>query len=155
MLQIKSFKITDGAGVSEHLRKFRLAEGASILISNGELAVPYEDGEPMNASQRVIQLKVEKEEFEQKARLILHSQRVLEIQKEGTSKAIEEENAKIKANSKRKEDYDINKSAEKEIKRLQNVIDQTDNQILMNQAELTRIMNNITAYDEKIAELSK
>lgn len=154
MLQVKSFDITEGEEISKFLHLYRLAEGAHVFISEGKLAIPYEDGNPMTVSQRVIQLQVEKSEFTEKQRLMVHSQRVLEIQKQGIEKEMARVKESINMTPSGKEDYDKNKSADAELKRLQNVSDQTDNQILMNQAELTRIMTNIAVYDEAIAQLS-
>lgn len=155
MLLVKSFKITDGEGISEFLKKYRLASGANMLISNGEIAVPYEDGEPMNNAQMLIQLKEEKEGMKEKIRLVVHSQRVLEIQANGIKKELEEVNSKIEIAPTGKKAYAANKEADAKIKRLTNVLDQNENQMLLNQAELTRLRTNVEVYDEQIAEIEK
>lgn len=46
-----------------------------------------------------------------------------------------------------------NEKADKEIKRLENVKAQKENQLLMNQAEITRIHTNLAVYDEQIHNL--
>ncbi len=155
MLQVKSFKISDGEGISALLRQYRLAEGANMLITNGEIAVPYEDGEPMNKVQTIIFNKELMNEENNKMDLIIHSQKVLEIQNNGVKKQIEDTKAKINYTPGNLEDKKANLDVEKEVKRLENVLTQNENQILMNQAEITRMLTNIAVHEETIANLSK
>lgn len=44
MLKVQSFSISDSIGINKLLERYRLASGAHILVSNGKLCVPYEDG---------------------------------------------------------------------------------------------------------------
>lgn len=44
MLKVKSFKFSNEAGMNDLLSKHRIASGAHIMVSNGEIAIPYEDG---------------------------------------------------------------------------------------------------------------
>ena len=51
MIQVKSFKISDSDGINKLLNKYRLASGAHILVSEGQISVPYEDGLEANSGQ--------------------------------------------------------------------------------------------------------
>lgn len=93
------------------------------------------------------------EGFEKQRDLMIHSQKVLDLQVKGVEKEIERTKASITDTPQGKEEVKANKLAEKEVNRLEGVKVQTENQILMNQAELTRIMTNIAVHEETIATL--
>ena len=78
MLQTKSFKFSDDAGINELLKEFRLAPGASIMVSNGELIVPYEDGQPMTQSQRNVHQMAQINEATDQQDTIRHSNAVVD-----------------------------------------------------------------------------
>lgn len=154
MLRVKAFPITDDKGINDLLFKSRLASGANILISDGNVLVPYEDGAAPNKDQIRVALLEEKLGQEKQSSLMVHSQMVLELQGKGIEAEIERlEKSIIAPNN--KEAYDSRQKAQKEIARLQNVLDQTNNQVIQNQAELTRIQTNITVYDKRIAGLDE
>ncbi len=44
MLKVKSFKFSDAEGMNALLSEHRMASEAHILVSNGEICIPYEDG---------------------------------------------------------------------------------------------------------------
>jgi hypothetical protein len=46
MLRVASFKITEADSINRLLDQCRLAAGAHILISDGQVCIPYEDGKP-------------------------------------------------------------------------------------------------------------
>lgn len=150
MLRVKSFDIKDDKGINELLEKHQLAPGMHILVSEGNICVPYDDGKVLNKEQKVSRLNEEKNAMQDKIDLMVHSQRVLEIQEAGVEKQITECEAALITAPKGKDDYEQNKENEAKIKQLKNVLDQTRNQILMNQAELTRLLTNIQVYDERI-----
>ncbi len=154
MLQIKSFKISEGEAMSEFLKKNILHGKSNILVSEGMLAIPYEDGEAPNNAQLILQAMEDKNMMKDQLVPIVHSQRVLEKTIEGITKQIEalDEKANVKTGDK-KADYSNEQECKKEIKRLENVRTQSDNQRIMNQAEITRIMTNLDVYDETIARL--
>ena len=56
MLKVKSFKFSDADGMNDLLSKYRLASGASIMVSNGELVIPYEDGQAPTKGNLISQL---------------------------------------------------------------------------------------------------
>ncbi len=164
MLQIKSFNIGDGEIISEFLKHNVPHKSANILISEGQLAIPYEDGLAPNKEQLILMAMEDKNMMADTLSPITHSQRVLELQIIGVEKQIGEQKAIIEkleiitseSNPKgKKEVYNDIKNAEKEIKRLENVKTQTENQMIMNQAEITRITMNLAVYDETIAKLKE
>lgn len=149
MLKVKSFKIDDDAGINELLTKFRLASQAHILISNGIMCVPYEDGVEMNNEQKIVSLREERNEMIKKIELLVHSQRVLEIQLEGVKIEISKSESYLITPG-TKEAYESEKEIKKEVERLTNIVNQTETQMLMNQSEITRLMTNVKVYEERI-----
>lgn len=173
MLKVKSFKIKDDKGINNLLLNYRLATGAHILITDGRVCIPYEDGLPPTKEQ-LISIEMEhKNTIQEKIDPMVHSQKVNQRIIDGVEAQIKIEQGKIveseeilerieatpKGEQKdvqaQKTAYITKKEAEGEIKRLQNIISQTETTMLLNQAEITRLVTNIQVYDETIAELNK
>jgi len=152
MLKVKSFKISDDKGINELLTNYRMASGAHILVSEGSLCIPYEDGEKPNKSQLICSLAEQRNNTQTQLDLLIHSQLVLDIQAKGIRKEIERCEAEL-VTPDSKESYDKGKNLKDEVKRLQNVLSQTENQIVMNQSEVTRLNTNIAVFEESIAKL--
>ena len=121
-----------------------------ILVSEGNVCIPFEDGEPLNKEQKISRLKEEKMGIEKQLDLLIHSQRVLEIEEAGVEEQLAKCESDLITAPKGKDDYESNKENEAKIKQLKNILDQTQNQILMNQSEVTRLVTNITVYNERI-----
>lgn len=154
MLKVASFEITDAKGINDLLSKYRLASGAHILISEGKLAVPYEDGEAPNSSQKLVTAKEQMHIIKAQVDIIVHSQKVLEIQERGILKQIEDLKAET-AGEPSREKKALEKINRTKITQLENVLNQTRNQMLMNQAEITQKMTNVQVYEDTISELEK
>lgn len=143
----------DHEGMNELLTKNRLAKGASILISEGKLAIPYDDGELPNKDQQVASIKENIIEFREKADLIIHSNKVLK-------KQIERINLEVSSLDKdlltpgSKESYDKGKEVKERVKILENQRDQTLDQISQNEAELSRLETNIEVFNETLLDLT-
>ncbi len=155
MLIFKSFKIGDADGINEALKTHNLAKGSSVLITNGEVLVPLEDGAPETVSHKIISINEIKNEHLKSIELIIHSQKVNQLTIDGASAQILKKEGSLTIAKGTKADYKKNKDIEGDIARLRNVISQTETTMLMNQAEITRLASNITVADETIAELSK
>lgn len=166
MLQIKSFKIDDSEGMSKFLKEYVLHGKSNILSSEGVLAIPYEDGLPPTNGQIITTIMEEKNTMMEALRPIVHSQRVMEVELVGIDKQIEEQKTLFKdiipavGKKETAEEKEVNSAirktnekADKEIKRLENVKAQKENQLLMNQAEITRIHTNLAVYNEQIHNL--
>jgi hypothetical protein len=153
MLKTKAFKFSDDAGINELLSKHILYKGADLMVSNGEIIIPYEDGQLPNTEQKILKLLELRNSEIAKTHGILHDQKVLGIQEKGIKKEIQDAESKMVTLSNKKEDYQNNKQFKELIQRLENVLTQTQNTIIMNQSELTRIFTDISVYDEEIAVL--
>lgn len=153
MLKVKSFKMSEASEINELLNTHGIYKEASMLMSNGEIIVPYEDGLGPNVEQKINKIKALKYADQSKVEGFLHDQKVLSIQEKGVQKEIEEIEAKMVTAGGKKEDYENNKEYKEVLKRLENVLNQTQNAIIMNQSEVTRLMTEIFVYDEEIAVL--
>lgn len=147
MLQVKSFKLADGEAISSFLAKYRLAPGASILVSNGELAIPYEDGTPDPLTHRKLAIGEQKNVITRELDIIKHSQKVVRVMIADAKAKFEVAKAKADANK-------SNKKLEQDCSMAENALNQADNQRLMNDAEITRLQLNLDMFDEQLAELS-
>ncbi len=153
MFKVKSFKMSDDNGINELLSKYRLAAGATIMVSNGEIIIPFEDGVSENKDQKFIRLMEEKIKIELQIEIINHSQQVLSNKIKGV---IEQMNMLIsdeKEATSNKEIYDKTKSIKDEKKRLESVINQFEVTMVNNQAELTNKIEEIKVYNEEIKEV--
>lgn len=146
MLKVASFPITDAAGVNELLSKYRLAQGAHILVSDGNVMIPYEDGEQPNKAQRSVKIKeVQNEQREQIADLE-HSQDVVALQIADAQDAFNvAEAAWKKALS--------NKALEKVMHEREAQLEEAKNLKRRNDHEIVRLTRNIDLYDEQLKNL--
>lgn len=152
MLKVKSFGMEQDKEVNDLLLTHRLAPNATILVSEGKIIIPYEDGEAPNLAQKTIEIKEQINAHKMQVGLLIHSQRVLEIQEKGVSAEIEKIDAQINI-PKSKKDYELKKELEASKKNLENVLTQTRNSIIQNQAELTRLTTNIAVFEETLSKL--
>lgn len=159
MLQYRSFKISDDEGMNNLLKKYLLAGGVSVLVSEGQVTIPYNDGQEFNKEQKLSLLMGQKEEVIQKFENINFNHRVLEKQVAGATTQLKEKEEKLKIakdNKKaknNKETYIDEKTLENDIKRLKNVVDQLTTSLTNTRAELTRMDLEIEVYDELISEV--
>lgn len=154
MLQLKSFKFSQGEEASEFLKTHMLHGKSNILVSHGtgEFMIPYEDGTPKTKAHKIASLFEDMGTMEDKMAIIIHSQRVMEVELVGINKQIEELEAG-KQEGVTKIIREENAKIDKEIKRLQNVKDQKEHQAVLNQAEITNMLTNIAVYKETINKL--
>lgn len=147
MLQVKSFKISDDKGINELLLKYRLAPGGHILVSDGEVCIPYEDGLPPNKDQQIVAIGEQKNTMLQERAIIEHSQLVLDHLVADAKERVSVAEAKWKQATN-------NKELEKRYKEGKDAHIQLENQRLQNAAEIARLDFNLQQYDEQIAKLS-
>lgn len=150
MLKVKSFKITDDVGMNDLLNKFRIAKNAQILVSEGHIVIPYEDGQEISGEPlKNLHLEMRNEQITQL--------RVLEQAQAGLALQV----VKFK-DEMRKIDKVIDESADsttakdgKKLKQvLENKIAQTSSIIENNKHEENRLKTNIEAIDTIISSLS-
>ena len=161
MLKVKAFRMSDDRGVNELLTNYRLAPGASILVSDGRVMIPYEDGLPETIEQRKVTLLESKHKTQSEISIIAHGQGVLENKINGATSQIKDikkrslsdhDNNPDKKTS--KEIYEHTQQLKTETKRLENVIKQFEVNMVNNQAEITNKQEDIKIYDLEI-ELCK
>jgi hypothetical protein len=151
MLLTKSFDISDDKGVNTLLTKYRLASGAHILVSDGRVLIPYEDGAPPNTAQRTVQIREDQNKLRAEMEIIQHSNRVLNHLVADAENRVNVAKAQVDketANQPRK-------AAEEKLKEATSARDQLLNQKLMNEHEITRLQVNIDEYEVTIAKLAE
>ena len=147
MLRVKSFKIEDDKGLNELLENYRLAKGAGgILVSNGYIMVPYEDGERDTLASRIIAEKEAINELLGNKEEIESSNRVNEQQLQETeSELIVATEAMEKETS-----NPIRKKYKAKVDGFQSYIDNTKSMIYNNNKELARLEMNVERIQDKI-----
>lgn len=157
MLQVKSFKLSDDKGINELLQKYRIAQGASIFVSNAEICIPFEDGKPMNNAQKVIAMKEQKNNALSQIDIIEHSQLVLESLSRDATRRVEEAKANLaeaETKKKGKEKYDTTKECAETLRNAERALHDLEGQAQQNMIELVRLQLNCELFDERIEELS-
>jgi len=146
MLQTQSFEISDSAGVNQLLDKFPLAKGMHILVSEGKIMVPFEDGRAYPPHIVITRYKEEQNLLRDQIGVIRHSQKVMEhliADCEEKEKAAEAAWANNRSN----------KALEAKFREAKEGTDHAKNQYRMNAYEINRLELNIQKHDEMIAEL--
>ena len=147
MLQVKSFEITDNAGMNFLLTTKKLADGMHILVSEGKVCIPYEDGEPVTNEVKICQIGEQVNTITAQMAIIEHSQLVMERL---LADALERKNAAHAVHMAAISD----KKLETKLKEAEAAYNETSNQILMNKGELTRLQFNLDFYDAQVKKLS-
>lgn len=147
MLKVRSFDILDDSAMNALLETNRLAPGGHILVSDGKICIPYEDGEPENNDQRRVRLMEERNKMVLERDLHIHSKEVNEGQI-----------ADLQAVANSLEETYMTKPNDKETERLyrdaQAKVTEFENLQLQGQSEIRRITYNIEAYNRAIAALN-
>ena len=136
MLRVRSFEIADADGINELLAEYHLAGGANILVSDGKVCIPFEDGEPDTVATKVSILKAQRNATEREKAIILQAQKGLEQMIEDKKQAV----AALEVTHKGKPN---DKEAERKYKEAQNGLDQLNNQYLMNVHDIRRFDINL------------
>lgn len=147
MLQVASFKISDAEGINKLLSQYRLASGAHILVSEGQVCIPYEDGEPENRTQAVVRVREDQNKLRTELSLITHSQGVMALI---LADAEDRFNVADAAWSKNKS----NKELEARKLGAAKGVEDAKAQIRSNEFEIIRIQRNLDLYDEAVKKLN-
>ena len=150
MLKVKSFKITDDVGMNELLSKYRIAKNAQILVSEGNILVPYEDGEPLSSNGlKNLYLEMRNDMLLQK--------NVLEQSMTGLRLQVSKMNIEV-MDIKSKMNDTADSTAVREFKKsidvIENKIKQAQQTIDMNMHEHNRLTTNIEAIDNSVQSVS-
>ena len=156
MLRLKSFKFDQDEEMNALLDTYRLAQGAHVFVSDGLLIIPYEDGEPKTNTQKIIDIKEQKNIILSQLDIIEHSQDVLSNLKEDATRRVNEAKADLaEAEAKKgKEKFDAVKECTATLTQAENALKDVENQYLQNTIEIVRLNLNCELFDEKIVELS-
>lgn len=151
MLKFQSFDFADSDGINALLENNRLAAGAHILVSDGKIVLPYEDGEPNSNAHRILGIKEQKNTLIAQMDIITHSQKVLDF-------LIADADSRINTFKADLAEAKTNKGGNKG--EIQNHITQGEkareqlvSQKLQNDHEILRMNINIQFFDEQIEEL--
>jgi len=158
MFRVKSFKLSDDKGANELTSKYPLAQGASILVSNGEMVLPYEDCEPEPNEVIVARIKEQKNRHDAQLRDLTHSQMVLERAIKHDEEVMEQISADLAEADKqpnKKGKSDAISYLKSRLDAVKNMLSQRRSQHLLNHAEITRININIDVFNETIAKYEK
>ena len=147
MLQVASFEISDAEGMNALLTTKKLATGMHILVSNGKVCIPYEDGTPPTNAIKLCQIGEQVNAIVAQMDIIEHSQLVMDRL---LADALERKNAAEAAHKAATSD----KKLEAKFKEAEGAHNETANQILMNKSELTRLQFNLDFYDAQVKKLS-
>lgn len=147
MLKVASFKISEDDSINALLSKYRLASGAHILVSDGQVCIPYEDGEPDNKDQQIVAIKEQKNTMLKELALVKHSQGVNDLQIADAKDQLKVTHAKWDANR-------SNKVLEATKNRIQARLDELQNLYLGNENEIVRLGRNIEMFDAEVAALN-
>lgn len=149
MLLTKAFKISDDQGINELLTKYRLASGAHILVSDGQVLIPYEDGAPPNAAQNIVQIREDQNKLRQQMEIVVHSNRVL-------SHLVADAQDRVNVLA-AEADTAVNKeknALKQALGDASNARDQLLNQVKMNEHEINRFQINIDEYEAAVTKLT-
>lgn len=146
MLRVKSFDITDDIGVNKLLESNRLGQNMHILVSDGKIMVPYEDGEPKPKAVQAVDIKEDRHKLAEQVGIIEHSQGVLRDLMAGKDKEIdlaEQEPGGAKLTTEQRKRIDLLKSQKASL----------GSQYHMNASEIGRLDENIERFDSQLKKL--
>jgi hypothetical protein len=157
MLRLKSFDFTQEAEMNALLDKHILASGAHVFVSDGKIILPIEDGLPKTNAQRIVEIQEQKNIIADKLDIIIHSQRVLDLNMADAKVRINEAKANLaEAESKKgKDKFDAVKECTEILKNLERSLADLNGQYIKNKVEVIHQEMNLRVYDERIAELQK
>lgn len=156
MLRVQSFDIGDDKGMNELLSTHLIASEAHILVSDGKVCIPYEDGEQESTAQKKTRLQEEVNRRKRELDVVDRSQRVIINKIKGAQEQLTTviNDLKEAESGNNKEAYDNKKELKEEQKRLENVIAQYEVNLVQNQAEITNKHEEIKVYEEDVKELA-
>lgn len=156
MLRVKSFDISDDKGINALLDKHSLAGGAHILVSEGKVCIPYEDGKPATNEQKISVIGEQKNKLYDQLAILEHSQTVLDLLMADAKNRVDVAQVNFDTADK-SEEYvkaDERKSLEKKLTEAEQALEMLALQHRSNAHEILRLNINIAKYDEQIDALS-
>lgn len=155
MLKIKTFKLEEDTNINEFLNKYPRANGGTVFLSEGKIAIPYEDGEKDTKEVLIIRKKQEIAAILENRNINVTSLEVDEEQLKEVEKDKEEIASKITVLGGNKESYDNNKELERKIESLNKFISDLHEAIRRHNSEINRLDINLRVHNRQLEELSK
>jgi len=148
MLKVKSFPITDDAGINALLVKCRLATGAHILVSDGHVCIPYEDGEPDPLALRIVGIREQQNILIKQREIIEHSQAVIKFLMMDCADRLKVAEANHMKNK-------SNKALEAKYQEAEAALNELEAQQRSNKHEIVRFDINLEEFHKQVAALEK
>ena len=147
MLKVKSFKIYgDDEKINNLLTNYRLAKGGTLLVSEGCVLIPYDDGQPLSGETLKAHYLEQKNDEITKLIVVKTAQLGLNKLIEKTTKELADVEAQL-ATPKDSKTYESEKKFKERAKHLQSKIDQSLSVVAGNEHEIARLEANIEALD--------
>lgn len=153
MLKIKTFKIEEDANINDFLNKYPRANGGTVFLSEGKIAIPYEDGELESKEVRIIRKKQEIAALHDSRDVNVTSLLVDEEQLKNIQSEIAEIEGQITVLGGSKEAYENNKALEERVKELKKFEEDVKGSIRRHNSEIKRLDINITVHERQLAEI--
>jgi chromosome segregation ATPase len=154
MIKYQSFKLSDSDGINKLLSKNVIPNGQPVFSNNGEILIPYENGEPLNTEQKIVDHRENINKKLQELDIIIFVQNKFTMQIAKIDDQLEKLNEELEAiTGTSKDDYDAKKVLNDKIANLENARKQKDTQMKVNEPEITDILDEIEVRKVMIAEL--
>lgn len=153
MLKIKTFKLEEDTLINDFLDKYPRANGGTVFLSEGKIAIPYEDGEKEPKEVIIIRKKTEINALNENKSLLTVSVSVDEAQLKDIQSKIEKVKESITIIGGSKEAYEKNKDFEVEKTTLEHFENDIQSSIKRNLSEIERLNINIAVHEEQLANL--
>lgn len=158
MLKVASFEITSDKAINELLSKYRLAPGAHILVSNGQVLIPYEDGEPETKEIKIVSQKELMYGVERQLSVVEHAQKCVEAEIADLKSDVDLARVKLASNEStedKKQRHDTKRDLTAKLDYLEKKLREKEAQRILNNMEIARLNINISAYEAIIEGLEK
>lgn len=164
MLRVATFDITDAEKINELLRVNRIAQGGHILVNDGKVLIPFEDGAEKTNAQKIVDIQEQVNILLDQLAIIHHSQKVLEFLRRDASRRADEAQELVTASqaffevqdkkSKERKEAGLKiDEANKAVASANASLREIENQYRMNEHEVLRLTMNIEIYRETIDTL--
>ncbi len=150
MLQVASFDISDADGINNLLNKYRLAEGAHILVSDGKVCIPYNDGTPKSKEQSIVDKQEQINTMLAQIELIEHSNKVLNFLATDANKRVDDAIVEVRT---AQEAHDALSKKEREQQKTADVINEANGKVKASRAGLTELENQVRMNDHEMLRL--
>lgn len=136
----------DDKGVNELLENYRLAEGASIFVSDGKILVPFEDGQPMNDKHKAIDINLQINEMRNQQVVLKHSNMVVKDMTVQLDEQLKEADADLASEN-------HNKKFKARKKHIEEQVEANAAAVRQNDYEIKRLETNIGFYNQALDSL--